>query len=383
MIRWKPANTVTGAPAGWEGDIPDGPAPPLANEKDGKLPFIMKPLGVGTIFGSGMGDGPFPEHYEPLESPVPANPMSKKHRVNPTIPIARLQAMAKDPSFLFSFDTERYPIVATTYRVSEHWQTGVMTRHLPWLLEMQPQMFVEMSLELAAEKGIKNGDTVSVTSARGELSGVAIVTDRFKSFKVMDTTIHQVGMPWCFGWQYPADGSGGDSANLLIPFMGDPNTLIPESKAFMVNIRKIAGQAGLRPSIERTRGGSHDRTKILFHRHDEVHGMPGVPGGLQAVESEPGNENAPAGDLPEPAGSFDGDLQAGEIQRAGPARQENRSGISSPTSAGTASTRPVKWRRMRRRRGRSSSMQRHGPSSLTRGEGIAGRLQGHPRDLPF
>ena len=101
--------------------------------------------------------------------------------------------MAKDPSFLFSFDYERYPIVATTYRVSEHWQTGVMTRHLPWLLEMQPQMFVEMSLELAAEKGIKNGDTVSVTSARGELSCVAIVTDRFKPFKVMDTTIHRSG----------------------------------------------------------------------------------------------------------------------------------------------------------------------------------------------
>ena len=118
---------------------------------------------------------------------------------------------------------------------------------------MQPQMFIEMSLELAAEKGIRNGDTVSVSSARGELSGVAIVTDRFKSFKVMDTTIHQVGMPWCFGWQYPADGSGGDSANLLIPFMGDPNTLIPESKAFMVNIRKIAGQ---RSAIQNERGQS-------------------------------------------------------------------------------------------------------------------------------
>jgi len=84
--------------------------------------------------------------------------MSKKHRVNPTLPLAKLQAMAKDPTFLFSFDYERYPYVATTYRVSEHWQTGVMTRHLPWLLEMQPQMFVEMGRDLAAEKGIKNGD---------------------------------------------------------------------------------------------------------------------------------------------------------------------------------------------------------------------------------
>jgi formate dehydrogenase major subunit len=164
--------------------------------------------------------------------------MSKKHRVNPTIPVARLQAMAKDPTFLFAFDYEKYPYVATTYRVSEHWQTGVMTRHIPRLLEMQPQMFIEMDKELGAEKGIKSGDTVMVTSARGQLSCVAIVTDHLRPFKIMDTTVHLVGMPWCFGWQYPADGSGGDSVNLLMPFLGDPNTLIPESKAFMVNISK-------------------------------------------------------------------------------------------------------------------------------------------------
>jgi len=242
VLKWNPADPATGKPGGWAGDIPDGPAPPLANDKGGKLPFIMKPHGVGTLFGSGLGDGPFPEHYEPLECPVPENPMSKKHRVNPTIPIAKLQAMAKDPNFLFAFDYDRYPYVATTYRVSEHWQTGVMTRHLPWLLEMQPQMFVEMSQELGAEKGIRSGDKVMVTSARGQVSCVAIVTDRFKSFRIMDTTVHQVGMPWCFGWQHPADGSGGDSANLMVPFMGDPNTLIPESKAFMVNISKLAEQ---------------------------------------------------------------------------------------------------------------------------------------------
>jgi formate dehydrogenase major subunit len=103
---------------------------------------------------------------------------------------------------------------------------------------MQPQMFVEMSKELAAEKGIENGEKVKVSSGRGELWAIAIVTERLKPFKVMNQTIHQIGMPWHFGWQFPVDGSGGDSANLLTPFIGDPNTAIPESKAFMANIEK-------------------------------------------------------------------------------------------------------------------------------------------------
>jgi len=118
-----------------------------------------------------------------------------------------------------------------------------MTRHLPWQLEMQPQQFIELDRELAGVKGIEGGDMVEVKSARGQLSCVAIVTDRFTPFMIQDKKIHLIGMPWCFGWQYPEDGSGGDSANLLTPFMGDPNTLIPESKAFMVDIRKIGKPA--------------------------------------------------------------------------------------------------------------------------------------------
>jgi formate dehydrogenase major subunit len=98
-----------------------------------------------------------------------------------------------------------------------------------------------MSQELAKEKGISNGDKVIVSSARGKLWAMAVVTSRFKPFRVMNQTIHQVGMPWHFGWQFPVDGSSGDSANLLTPFIGDPNTLIPESKAFMVNIAKAEG----------------------------------------------------------------------------------------------------------------------------------------------
>ncbi len=237
ILKWNPTkeNPQTKKPGVWEGDVPDGPAPPMAME-GGKEPFIMKPDGIGSIFGPGLADGPFPEHYEALECPLQENLMSKQ-KINPTIKLFYEKGSGLPEDIFFSCDI-RYPYVATTYRVSEHWQTGVMTRHEPWQLEMQPQMFVEMSEELAKEKGIKDGDKVNVSSGRGKLWAIAIVTDRFKPFKVAGSTIHQVGMPWHFGWQYPEDGSGGESANLLTPTIGDANTMIPESKAFMVNVEK-------------------------------------------------------------------------------------------------------------------------------------------------
>ena len=239
VISWNPAEAGSNKPGSWAGDVPDGPAPPLDSTEGGKLPFIMKPLGVGSIFGSGLVDGPFPEHYEPMESPVSENLMSSKHKVNPTIQVKKLQEEATEPAFLFTPDREKYPIVATTFRLTEHWQTGVMTRPVPWLLEMEPQMFVEMDHDLAAKKGIENGDMVEVISARGTIVCPAVVTERFQPMNVQGTVVHNVGMPWHFGWQYPTDGSGGDSANLLTPFVGDPNTLIPESKAFLVDIKKV------------------------------------------------------------------------------------------------------------------------------------------------
>jgi len=242
VIKWNATkiDPKSNKPGVWEGDVPDGPAPPLGDPKAGKLPFIMKPDGVGSVFGPGLADGPFPEHYEALECPIQENLMSKQ-KVNPTVKMFYDKGAGLPEDVFFSCDT-RYPFVATTYRVSEHWQTGVLTRHLPWQLEMQPQMFVEMSKELAAEKGITDGEKVIVSSGRGKVWAIAVVTDRLKPFKVAASTIHQVGLPYHYGWQFPEGGGGGDSANLLTPTVGDANTMIPETKAFMVNVEKAQGR---------------------------------------------------------------------------------------------------------------------------------------------
>jgi len=223
----------------WLGDVPDGGWYPLQNpdgsmRKDAKYAFIMRKHGHGQIFGPGRADGPFPEHYEPIECPVEKNLMSATY----TNPTAAVYGTKTD---IYKTCDPRFPFVGTTYRVSEHWQTGVMTRWQPYLLEMQPQVFVEMSDELAQLKGIKNGERVLATSARGSLECTAIVTKRLKPLKVAGvtgTTIHQVGFPWHFGWLMPTTGKE-ESANLLTPSTGDPNTRIPETKAFMVNIAKI------------------------------------------------------------------------------------------------------------------------------------------------
>lgn len=219
----------------WVGDVPDGPAPPMGVE-GGKLPFIMKPDGVASIYGPGLADGPFPEHYEPLECPIEKNHMSSQ-RINPTI------ALFKE--YAFTTCDPRYPFIATTYRVTEHWQTGLMTRYLSWLVESEPQMFVEISEELASLRGIKNGESVLVSSPRGKVEAAAVVTKRWKPFKVAGQTVHQIGLPWCYGWLVPKDG--GESANLLTPTIGDANTAIPEYKAFMVNLEKLSEKKQAKP----------------------------------------------------------------------------------------------------------------------------------------
>jgi formate dehydrogenase major subunit len=220
----------------WLGDVPDGGWYPMQNpdgswREDAKYPFIMRKHGHAQIFGPGLADGPFPEHYEPLECPVEKNYLNAQ-MVSPTAAVYSSSADAHatcDP---------RFPYVGTTYRVSEHWQTGLMTRTQSWLMELQPQMFVEISQELAMLKGIQSGERVNVTSARGKVECSAIITKRFKPFMMGGLTVHQVGIPWHYGWRWPSSGRE-DSANLLTASAGDPNTRIPESKAFMVNVTKL------------------------------------------------------------------------------------------------------------------------------------------------
>jgi len=227
LIWWDPEGELPGGKKGkWVGkDVPDF-RPDLAPEvKGGGNPFIMRADGKGGLWAP-LVEGPFPEHYEPVESPV-------RNLLSPTQsnPLAAIYKADLDRLG----DPKDFPIVATTYRLTEHMHTGSITRNLPWLVELMPSLFCEMSRELAAEKGIQNGDPVVVRSARGEVRAVAYVTGRIRPFKLAGRVVHQVGIPWHWGFMGMAKG---DSANLLTPHVGDANTRIQESKAFLVDVRK-------------------------------------------------------------------------------------------------------------------------------------------------
>jgi len=207
----------------WKGDIIDG-GPTAGPDK--KNPFIMNSEGVGRLFAAGLADGPFPEHYEPMESP--SRNLFNSQKVNPAAVI--LDTMKGNFG-----DAGRYPYVATSYRVVEHWQAGAMTRNLPWLTELVPDMFCEISPVLARAKGIKNGDRVRIFNARGNIGAYALVTERLQPMKVDGRLVEVIGMIWHFGH---GCGASGDACNQLTPSIGDANTMIPEFKAFLVDIRK-------------------------------------------------------------------------------------------------------------------------------------------------
>jgi formate dehydrogenase major subunit len=173
-----------------------------------------------------------PSHYEPFESPMPnliyperdSNPtkLTWRRPENPYNPIA-------DP---------RYPLVATTFRLTEHHTTGPMSRNLPWLAELQPEMFAEIDPVLAADRGIEDGGWMVIETERAAIEARAKVTDRMRPLRLgAGRVIHQVGLPWHWGFAAPAEGVTGDSANDLGALSGDPNVSIQESKAFTCNVR--------------------------------------------------------------------------------------------------------------------------------------------------
>jgi formate dehydrogenase major subunit len=226
--RWTgkdtPDFTVTKAP-GAKGD-PRGIGMDALSGAD---PFIMKTDGRGWLFVPiGLVDGPLPAHYEPAESPV-RNPLYRQQ----SSPV--LKHWPREGNALAVVGDPRFPHVITTYRLTEHYLAGAMSRWNPWLTELQPELFVELSPELAAERGIRNLDMVRITSPRAEIRAKALVTRRLRPFVIDGKTIHQVGMPWHWGYE---GLSRGDVVNELTSLVADPNVSIHEGKAFVCNVER-------------------------------------------------------------------------------------------------------------------------------------------------
>jgi formate dehydrogenase major subunit len=219
----------------WVGqDVPDFNPFLTPDAKNGDKPFIMRTDLVGGFFGP-LLDGPFPEHYEPIESPV-RNLLSKQQNN----PVAKIWQVPDQQNDLAATGSAEYPYVITTYRLTEHHLSGVMSRYLPMLAELHHSHFTEISHELADELALKNGDMVTVMTPRGKIHVRAMVTNRLKPFVIDGKKVHQIGVPWHWGYNGIAElpGSRGDITNDLSATVGDPNVYIQETKAFMCNVKK-------------------------------------------------------------------------------------------------------------------------------------------------
>ncbi len=218
---------------------PDYQPPPGAKGMDGiagNQPFITKADGVGWLYSPSIKDGPLPTHYEPVESPL-GNLLYPKHNTNPTVRFFEgpLNHLAHTP-------TDDFPVVATTFRLTEHYLSGPMSRFNSWLNELQPEMFAELSYELAAERGIAHGGWMTIQTARGKIEARAMVTRRLRPFPVEGRVIHQIGLP--FHWAFAGEIVGGN-ANDLTALLADPNVSMHESKAFACQVQagRLEGEA--------------------------------------------------------------------------------------------------------------------------------------------
>jgi formate dehydrogenase major subunit len=193
-------------------------------------PFIRQVDGKGWLFApSGLMDGPLPTHYEPQES-VTEN-LLYEQQCSP----ARIEYERKDNPYHRAFEDQAFPYAITTYRLTEHHTAGGMSRWLSWLVELQPEMFCEVSPALAAEKGLQNGGWATVTTARAEIECRVLVSNRIPDLRIgrKGRVIRQIGLPYHWGGR---GRSTGDATNELISFVADPNVHIQESKVLTGNI---------------------------------------------------------------------------------------------------------------------------------------------------
>ncbi len=218
----------------WVGnDVPDFKADSKPDEHMG--PFIMNPEGVGRLFVpiGAVTDGPFSEHYEPIESPI-ANPLHPEQSSNPVV------KKYNTPLDKYANRDEGYNIVCTTYRLTEHYH--YWTKNNPMNVQLVPEPFVEIPAELANEMGIHGGEKVKVSSIRADYIAKAMVTKRIKPMQVDGKKLYQIGIPIHWGFKGISEGEGRTSlmpANRLTPTVTDPNAYTPEFKGFLVKLEKV------------------------------------------------------------------------------------------------------------------------------------------------
>ena len=209
----------------WIGDVPDyGPTTP----PDATGAFIMNEEGVARLFSTHLADGPFSEHYEPVESPT----TNVLHEGVPINPVIRWYDGVRE-TLASKENGDDFPYACTVYRVVE--REHFVTSNVPYLVEAMPDFFVEVPEGLAEEKGIPNASRVRVWSKRGSVVGTAIVTKRIKPLRVNGQVVWTVGIPVHWGFVGLTEGS---MANQLTPFVGDANTRCPEFKSFLVNLER-------------------------------------------------------------------------------------------------------------------------------------------------
>jgi formate dehydrogenase major subunit len=232
----------------WTGnDVPDFTAtkPPTYRPKPGSRgddalagdkPFIMHPEGLGRLYvPSGLKDGPLPTHYEPLESPV-RNPLYPGRQTNPPS-----NTMERADNRYADSPDSRFPYVLSTYRLTEHHTAGGMSRYVSHLAELQPELFCEISPELAAEINAIHGDFVTVTTSRGIIEARAMVSTRITPIRLAGRTVHQVGLPYHWGYKGLVKG---DAVNDLVALSEEPNVRIMETKALLCNVTAGKRQSG-------------------------------------------------------------------------------------------------------------------------------------------